>query len=74
MAWFDETCINSDNVNMNDCGATINCVAPLHCTLIAVIDIIGGCKLNLNNLKMKNKTSQLPILLGITYAPAILIQ
>lgn len=55
MAWFDETCITSDNIDMNDCRR-INCVSLLHCTCIeAVIDMIGGC--NLTCLKMNNKTS-----------------
>lgn len=53
MAWFDETCITSDNIDMNDCRR-INCVALLHCTCIeAVIDVIGGC--NLIRLKMTIK-------------------
>lgn len=54
MARFDETCINSDNMDTNSCRRLIYCVAPLPCTCIegAVIDMIGGC-----NLKMNNKTS-----------------
>lgn len=65
MAWFDETCINSDNIDMNDCRR-INCVAPLHCTCMegTVIDMIGGC--NLNHLKMNHKTSPLGFL-GFMY-------
>lgn len=65
MAWFDETCINSDNIDMNDCRR-INCVAPLHCTCMegTVIDMIGRC--NLNHLKMNHKTSPLGFL-GFMY-------
>lgn len=65
MAWFDETCINSDNIDMNDCRR-INCVAPLHCTCMegTVIDMIGGC--NLDHLKMNHKTSPLGFL-GFMY-------
>lgn len=75
MGWFDETCINSDNIDMNDCRRTINCVAPLHCTRIegAVIDMIGGFKLSLRQLKMNNKRSPL-VLTGITYAPVNLVK
>lgn len=59
MAWFDETCISSDNKDTNDCGRIINCAVPQHCTHIdrGVIDMFSGR--NLNHLKMNNKTSAL---------------
>ncbi len=68
MVWFDETCINSDNIDMNDCRRIINCAAPPEG---AFIDMIAGC--NLNYLKMNNKTSPL-ILRGINVAPDISAQ
>lgn len=54
MAWFDETCINSNNKGMNDVRITIKCVGLLHCTYSMLyiqqleellFDIIGLCML-----------------------------
>lgn len=64
MHWFDEICINFDSINMNDCGRTIDCTAPVLTYIatkgvILIIRLETWCTLCLYQLKMKIKASLL---------------
>lgn len=66
MAWFEEACINFENIDMDDFKIIVIRVAPLHCTYVerTVFDMTGEC--HLDHLKINNKTSPL-VVFGIMH-------
>lgn len=61
MAWFEEACINFENIDMDDFKRIIIRVAPLHCADVerAAFDTTGDC--HVDHLKINNKTSPLVV-------------